>query len=258
MPSTPVEAAGPTDRGDPRLWQHDYLHLRPLADDLESRIGAVVRERTLARVLDLASGRSPYRPFFGDGASAVAEYVRLDAHAGYSPSLVAQGESLPFPDDSFDGVLSTQALGLVDDPVAMGREIARVIRQGGIVWLTAPAAYPFDSARPEHRFGEPELRRLLPGLEVREIVPQGGMLALPFVLLNIAVREAGRTLSRRIGMDEFAFDGPAGVLYLLSNLLGRGLERLAHGGPLSSFLTYLDRRMPMNYLVVAVKPELSG
>lgn len=261
MAPTAVEAVGRSDRGNPRLWQHDYLHLRPIANDLGDRIGGAVRARPLARVLDLASGSSPYRPCFGNAGldRGLTEYVRLDAAPTCSPSLVAHGESLPFPDASFDAILSTQALGLVDDPVAMGREIARVIRPGGIVWLTAPAAYPFDSARPEHRFGEPELRRLLPGLEVREIVPQGGMLSLPFVLLNIAVREAGRTVSRKLGLGELrelAFEGPASTIYLLSNLLGRGLELLAQGGPLSSFLTYLDRRIPMNYLVVAVKPEI--
>jgi SAM-dependent methyltransferase len=252
MPPAAVEVVGQSDRGDPSLWQHDYLHLRPLAEDLEARIGAAARDRTLARVLDLGSGAAPYRAYFGKG---VADYIRVDASAAYSPSLVASCESLPLPDDSFDAVLSTQVLCIVDDPVAMGREIARVIHPGGIVWLSTTAAYPFDSARPEHRFGEAELRRLLPGLEIREIVTQGGMLALPFVLFNIAVREAGRTICRQIGMDEFALEGPAGVLYLLSNLLGRGLELLAESGPLSSFLSYLDRRLPMNYLVVAVKPR---
>lgn len=250
-PSLLGDEAGQSDRGQPRLWQHDYLHLRPLARDLETRIGAASRSRKLDRVLDLASGASPYRPFFGNG---IRDYVRLDANAAYSPSLVARCESLPFRDDSFDGVLSTQALGLVDDPATLGREIARVTAPGGIVWLTGPAAYPFDSAQPEHRFGEPELRSLLPGLVVREIVPEGGMLALPFALLNIAVREAGRTASRKLGIHEFSFEGPAAAIYGLSNLAGRGLELLAENGPLSAFLTYLDKRLPMNYLVVAEKP----
>src|SRR6185436_12370812 len=186
MPPTPAESAGHSDRGDPRLWQHDYLHLRPLPRDLIDRIGAAARDRGLHRVLDLACGRSPYRRAFGDG---IPEYVRLDADAVNSPSLLAKGESIPFRENSFDAVLSTQALGLVDDPVAMTHEIARVLRPGGIVWATGPAAYPFDSARPEHRFGEPELRGLFHGFSVHEIVPQGGMLGLPFVCFNIAVRE---------------------------------------------------------------------
>lgn len=252
MFAMPVDVDGQSDRGDPRLRQHDYLHLRPLAEDLEVRIAETARNRSGARVLDLGSGATPYRECFG---KRIGEYVAVDAAAAYSPSLVARGESLPFPDRSFDAVLSTQTLCLVDDPAAFTREIARVMRPGGIVWLSTTFAYPFDSARPEHRFGEPELRSLFSGLEIREVVSQGGMLALPFVLFNVAVREAGRSASRRLGLHEFAFEGPLSAIYFLSNLLGRGLELLAQEGPLSTFLTYLDKRLPMNYLVVAVKPE---
>jgi SAM-dependent methyltransferase len=249
---TASKASAQTDRARPQFWRHDYLHLRPLARDLEARIGAAVSERKLRRVLDLASGSSPYRPFFGNG---IEEFVRFDADATFCPGVRGRAEALPFGDMSFDAVLSTQALGLVDDPFAVGREIVRVTRPGGLVWLTGPAAWPYDSARPEHRFGEPDLPRLLPGLEIREIVTQGGMLALPFALLNIAVREAGRSASRRLGLGDEAFEGSASVIYLLSNLCGRGLEMLAEQGPLSTFLTYLDRRLPMNYLVVAEKPQ---
>jgi hypothetical protein len=46
---------------------------------------------------------------------------------------------------------------------------------------------------------------------------------------------------------------PASGAYLVSNLAGRLLERLAGRGPLAEFLGYLDRRLPMNFLVVAEK-----
>src|SRR5262249_32997554 len=216
MSAMPVDVDGHSDRGDPHLWQHDYLHLRPLAEDLEVQIGETVRDRFCARVLDLGSGASPYREYFG---KRIGEYVAVDATAAYSPSLIANGESLPFPDRSFDAVLSTQTLCLVDDPAAFCREIARVMRPGGIVWLSTTFAYPFDSARPEPRFGEPDLRRLFDSLEVREIVPQGGMLALPFVLFNVAARDAGRSVSRHLGLHEFSFEGPLSAIYFVSNLL---------------------------------------
>ena len=43
----------------------------------------------------------------------------------------------------------------------------------------------------------------------------------------------------------------ARAFYAASNLAGRLLERLAAAGPLASFIGYLDRRLPMNGLVVA-------
>jgi len=47
------------------------------------------------------------------------------------PVVRAQGEQLPFEDESFDHVTFTYLLRYVDDPAATVRELARVLRQGG-------------------------------------------------------------------------------------------------------------------------------
>ena len=230
-------------RGRPRLWHHDYLHLRPLALDLAAR-GLDVG--LSGRILDVGSGGAPYRAHFRGGS-----YVTVDLDAAARPSVVGRAEALPFADASFDVVLSTQLLGLVDDPVAFGREVARVVRPGGVVLVSAPAAWPYDSARVEHRFGRPQLSALFPGLTIRETVRQGGMLALPFALFAGAVREGMRAARRRLGAVAQALLPLAVLAVVLANLGGRALERLASGGPLASFLGYLDARLPMNWLVVA-------
>lgn len=241
---------GETRRGRPRLWHHDYLHLRPLARDLARTIGTALDQGPLEVVLDVGSGPSPYRPFFG---SRVRRYVRLDRLEEERPDVVAGGETMPFGDASFDAVLCTQLWGLVDDPGGLVREIVRVARPGGRVWLSGPANWPYDSARAEHRFGAPDLPGLVEGLDVEELLPQGGMLGLPFALWNIGVREATRSAERRLGVAGRVLRGPATVSNFVSNLGGRALERLAATGPLSSFLGYLDARMPMNFLIVARK-----
>jgi len=215
----------------PRLWHHDYLHLRPLARDLRERIGAAAGEARLARVLDLGCGDSPYRSFFG---GAVERYVR-------------------FAGESFDGLLSAQVLLLVDDPAAVVQEIRRVTRPGARVWVSCHGAWPDSSPRPENRFGEPDLHRLFAPLGAVEVIPQGGMLGLPPALVNVAVREAVLAAERRFGPLMKILRLPAAVIYTSLNLIGRLLERLAARGPLRAFLGYLDRGMAMNYLVVGRK-----
>jgi ubiquinone/menaquinone biosynthesis methyltransferase len=53
------------------------------------------------------------------------------ARNGHIPLVRGRAESLPFPDESFDHVTFTYLLRYVDDPAAVMRELARVVRPGG-------------------------------------------------------------------------------------------------------------------------------
>ena len=90
-------------------------------------------------VLDVATGT-------GLVARAIAErygceVVGLDRSAdmlsaaaarnGHIPLVRGRAESLPFPDGSFDHLTFTYLMRYVDDPAAVMRELARVVRPGG-------------------------------------------------------------------------------------------------------------------------------
>jgi SAM-dependent methyltransferase len=63
------------------------------------------------------------------------------AQVGLSPELVrANVESLPFADESFDLVLCTQVLEHLLSPADGVRELARVLRPGGVLLLSADHA----------------------------------------------------------------------------------------------------------------------
>jgi SAM-dependent methyltransferase len=74
----------------------------------------------------------------------------------YYPVVYYDGRSLPFPDDTFDAVYSSSVLEHVADFDSMQRELARVLRAGGVavhcvpsaVWrFWTTASHPFYSAR---------------------------------------------------------------------------------------------------------------
>ncbi len=59
--------------------------------------------------------------------------------------VVADGDRLPFDDDSFDGVLLNEVLEHVADDALTMREIARVLRPGGVLALFSPNRwFPFE------------------------------------------------------------------------------------------------------------------
>lgn len=99
------------------------------------------------RVLDVASGTAGVAINMAERTQAHITGVDLTeamlrqgranvGRRGMSPriALVAgRGEQLPFPDTTFDALGFTYLLRYVDDPAATLRELARVVRPGGVV-----------------------------------------------------------------------------------------------------------------------------
>lgn len=61
---------------------------------------------------------------------------KLAPHGDRVDLLHQRAESLPFPDDTFDAVCCLEALEFMMDPPAVLRELARVLRPGGLLVLT--------------------------------------------------------------------------------------------------------------------------
>lgn len=89
------------------------------------------------------------------------------AHQRAPHILCAAGEDLPFPDNSFDVVLSHEVLEHVQDDRQSVQEIVRVLRPGGRAVIFVPnRGYPFETHgiywRGAYRFGNIPLVNYLP------------------------------------------------------------------------------------------------
>jgi SAM-dependent methyltransferase len=71
---------------------------------------------------------------YGVEVSAVAARRAV----GHAPVVVADGGRLPFADAVFAVVVCTEVLEHVDDPSVVFAEIARVLRPGGLAYVTTP------------------------------------------------------------------------------------------------------------------------
>lgn len=106
-------------------------------------------------ILDMPCGRGFYLNMFRYvsncrmvGAELDTEVIEKARHnVGHLPRMIlnqANIYALPYPDNTFDGVILSEILEHIDDDVAGLKEILRVLKPGGVVAITVPNAnYPF-------------------------------------------------------------------------------------------------------------------
>jgi ubiquinone/menaquinone biosynthesis C-methylase UbiE len=94
-------------------------------------------------VLDLGCGTGMFlrelsrRAKFAVGVDASPEMLRVaNVRRGRAALVLADADTLPFPDGSFDAVVSVTLLQNMPDPAATVREVARVLKPGGVAILT--------------------------------------------------------------------------------------------------------------------------
>ena len=177
-----------------------------------STIVAGLREaapRAQGRLLDVGCGNKPYQPIF---APHVTEYIGIEhaatfaetaaGHRGTRPDLTYDGQRIPFPDQSFDTVLNVQVLEHTPRPRLLIAEMARVLKPGGLLILSAPFQFRLhEQPHDYYRYTSHGLRHLLDeaGLELGHEAAAGAvrprLWTLPFVGASMfAISAAARVL----------------------------------------------------------------
>jgi ubiquinone/menaquinone biosynthesis C-methylase UbiE len=77
------------------------------------------------------------------GVLAARSFAREQGVGGLTQWTVCAAERLPFPDASFAAASAVAVLEHLDDDGAAVAELARVLRPGGLVWVTVPHAYRY-------------------------------------------------------------------------------------------------------------------
>lgn len=108
--------------------------------------------------------RDRFRP------AAIERYDIFDIAAGPGVTVVGDLQHCPqVPDDTYDVIVCTQVLEHVPNPFLAAAELCRILKPGGLLLLTVPAAYPYHSAPNDYwRYSRDSLR-LLFGERLREI-----------------------------------------------------------------------------------------
>lgn len=207
-------------RRHPRPWRSEYLHLRALVRDLEAALAPL--NGSVRDVLDVWCGSRPY----DDLMPAGARIVGLDVSDHYGVADVVSQEFLPFPNESFDFVLFTQALMFVPDPGDAVREFRRVLRTGGRVLVSVHCVWEYDRTVLEHRFTGPSLAALFEGWRDVRIVENGGRGAtwatVTARMLGLAEARVGRRSRAAFGAAHLVVNGLGGAFEVIERRAVRG------------------------------------
>jgi len=110
-----------------------------------------------AKVLDMGAGSCPYRPLFAHCRYQTQDFAGLEGeqlrHGNYGEiDYRCDIASVPVADGEFDAILCTEVLEHVREPIKVVQEMARILKPGGRLMLTAPLGSGIHQ-EPYHYYG---------------------------------------------------------------------------------------------------------
>ena len=161
------------------------------------------------RLLDVGCGSKPYQELFYFASGYVGlEYDTPGNRVAKRADYFYDGNTFPFGEMSYDGVICNQVLEHVFNPDQFLQEIARVLKPAGALLLTVPFVWdeheqPYDYAR-YSSFG---LRSLLErnGFEVVEQRKTNADVRMLFQLVNAYLYKVLFTTNAKVNLLICAF-----------------------------------------------------
>ena len=165
---------------DPLMAQAERHWLGALREELVGHAEGETLEIGAGTGLNLPRYRTPRRVVVTEPEPSMLRHLERRPHPAGVPVLVgaASGDALPFPDHSFDTVVSTLVLCSVDSPSRVLAEVRRVLRPGGrYVFLEHGGSHDPRLARWQRRL-EPVWKHLAGGChltrDATQLVEAGG------------------------------------------------------------------------------------
>lgn len=182
------------------LWFTRSSHRELLTASLRPRI-----EVLQGGVLDIGGGRhSPLAEYW----PSTATRIRLDISPRFAPQILGDAQRLPVASSSLDGVVLSEVLEHLPQPVDAIAEIHRVLRPGGVLIGSVPFAIGIHADPHDYfRYTHESLELLLGEFEDVDVRPHGNHVGAAWRALNSrwhwlwianpAIRPFGRRTDRR-------------------------------------------------------------
>ena len=189
---------------DPNLNPFLRPRLRPKSVDRffirQSILDAVRRKRQFLKgtILDVGCGQMPYRSELTAPKGSAIRYIGLDFEVNpihdNQPDIVWKDGRIPLDEATVDSAILTEVLEHCPDPDSILAEVFRVIKPGGILFLTVPYLWPLHEVPfDNYRYTPFALRRHLEkaGFDEVTLEASGGWDASLATMLGLWVRRSG-------------------------------------------------------------------
>lgn len=140
------------------FWHHRKIwsYLRPILEE---------HDQPGRRILEIGPGARPKKTHF-----VWANTVSIDIERWSIVDIRADVTSLPFQEDVFDFVICENVLEHVSEPAEAINEVARVMHEGGHLFLVTPFLFPVhDPPFDFFRYTEYSLRLLLSVFDIFQV-----------------------------------------------------------------------------------------
>jgi ubiquinone/menaquinone biosynthesis C-methylase UbiE len=199
-----------------KIYNFDFLSLKKIQDSLYASIKSYLKDKKNLKVADIGCGEKPYLQLFGDNYQ---EYVGMDIRKGKNVDVVVSSEDIPFSDEYFDVVLSTQVLEHTRNYQSSISEAHRILKKGGIGFFSVPGVWEIHGAPHDYwRFTKYGLKEAFKSFDHIEIVNNGGAVLCFFQICNIYLKKL-----RRIPILGLLII----CIIIINNMLGWYLDKLA-------------------------------
>lgn len=169
------------ERVRPRIWQWDYLGLGPLLKNIIN-FSIMAKKEEVNNILDLGCGTKPYQSIF----PFAEKFVGFDVEKNERVDFVGFNWDLPFQDDEFDALISTQVLEHTAKITETIQEIRRVVKSGGLVYVSVPLTFPEHGIPYDfYRFTRFGLMEIFKDFEIIKMIPHNGYISTLFRLWNV-------------------------------------------------------------------------
>lgn len=133
------------------IWKCLFIQAPEERGFLYRHLSCFSRQLNNAKVLDVGAGDQRYRELFDQDSDYEACDIPDSFHPDYPPDFVASVYKIPKPEHYYDAVLLLQVLEHLEFPLDGLKEIHRILKPGGYLFLSCPQAAG-DHFEPHHYF----------------------------------------------------------------------------------------------------------